>query len=235
MNPTSSYRCPQCFALTPSSEKIGGRPYFEVALSLTKEDDMKLSTFMKQFDDGSQVSNGCERLGQLLVDVGQLDKVQELYNALLEQTSNTHDRGRYYHLLGSIRNDQGDYKEALSFYERALEISQNILSANHLDVAISYNHIGSVYTNMAAYSKALTFYQKDLEIRQIMLSVNHPDLATSNNNIGSVYADMGEYSTAMFFYEQALKICRKSLSANHLDLKGVLDNIELLKSKPNKK
>jgi tetratricopeptide (TPR) repeat protein len=66
-------------------------------------------------------------MGQLLIRVGQLDKAEQLYKASLEQTSKANDQGRYYHQLGSIKGDQVDYKQTLSFYEQALEIWQKCL------------------------------------------------------------------------------------------------------------
>jgi Tfp pilus assembly protein PilF len=223
------------FRIGTIQAKDHGRPYFEVALSLTKDDDMELSNLIEQLDSDMQASDGWERMGQILIGVGQPNKAEELYNTLLEQTSNANNEGRYYPQLGFIKDAQGHYNEALFFYERAMEIFQKSPPANHPDLATSYNNIGLVYHNMGEYSKALASHEQALEIRQKSLPANHPDLATSYNNIGSVYDDMGEYSKALSSFERALEIFQNSLPANQPDLKTLNENMEFLKSVSHKK
>ena len=204
-------------------DKKGG--HVQVNLILTVDQDTQLNDLMKQLDGDVGSSSGWERMGRLLLKVGQPEKAEELYHTLLEQTTDRGDQGRFYHQLGCIKDAQGDYPEAVSFYERALEIKEKSLPANHPSLATSYNNIGTVYDNMGEYSKALSFYERALEIRQKSLPANHPDLATSYNNIGTVYDNMGEYSKALSFYERALEIRQKSLPANHPSLATSYNNI----------
>ena len=218
------------FRIGTIKRKDQGRPYFEVSLSLSTDDDLQLSTLMERLEDDTQASNSWERMGQLLMKVGQLDKAEELYHTLLEQTSNANDQSRYYHRLGSIKDQQGDYKKALSFYERSLDSWQKILPANHPSLSASYNSIGSVYINMGEYSKALSFYERSLEIQKKSLPANHPDLAASFNNIGMVYSGMDEYSKALFYYERSLDMRQNSLPANHPDLAASYNNIGVVYS-----
>ena len=209
-------------AINPMNQ---ARRHFEVNLNLTTDDDTQLRTLMEQFDDDIQTSNGWERMGRLLITVGQPNKAEELYRTLLDQTSNLSEQGQYYHQLGYIKDEQGDYKEALRHYDRALEIQQRSLPVNHPSLAISYNNIGSVYDNMGEYSKALSYYEKDLEISEKSLPANHPSLATSYNNIGLVYKNMGKYPKALSFYEKDLEISQENLPANHPDLAASQNNI----------
>jgi tetratricopeptide (TPR) repeat protein len=90
-------------------------------------------------------------LGQLLLKIDQFDKAEELYNVLLEQTSNAREKAIYYHQLGSVKDGQGDYRKAIEYYEQKLEIQQKTLPINQPDLAISYHNIGSVYDNMGQY------------------------------------------------------------------------------------
>ena len=96
------------------------RRHFAVNLTLTTDDDIELSTLMKGLADYVHASNGWERIGKLLITVGQPKKAEELYHTLLDQTSNLADQGHYYYQLGRIKNDQGDYKEAIRYYENAI-------------------------------------------------------------------------------------------------------------------
>ena len=197
----------------------------EVNLTFTADDDMQLRALTDQLGDKIRTLHGWDRMGHLLIDVGQPNKAEELYHTLLEQSSDPEDQGRYFHQLGYIKNLQGDYQEALSLYERALEIEQKNLPDNHPHLANTYNNIGLVYDNLGEFSKALSSHERALEIRQKRLPVNHPDLATSYNNIGSVYKHMGDFSKALSFYEKDLEINKKSLPANHPDLATSYNNI----------
>ncbi|CAF1512463.1 unnamed protein product [Adineta ricciae] len=199
--------------------------YHEVQLQLTADDDPQLRVLTDSIESGIGGGTGWHRLGRLLLNLGQLDKAEDLYTTLLELTSDKSDRALYYHQLGYLKDDQGDYKMAIEYYEKALEIREKTLPSNHPDFATSYNNIGLVYKNMGEYSKALSFYEKALEIREKTLPSNHPDLATSYNNIGGVCMNMGEYSKALSFYEKALEIWGKTLPSNHPDLATSYNNI----------
>jgi tetratricopeptide (TPR) repeat protein len=200
-------------------------PLYQVELKLTADDDEQLRTLTERMREETPGATGWQRLGRLLIKLNQFDKADELYKVLLEQTSDKSEKAHYYNNLGCVKDDQGDYKKAIEYYEQGLEIEQKTLPPNHPSLATSYNNIGLVYNNMGEYSKALSFYEKALEIRQKTLPPNHPSLATSYNNIGSVYDNMGEYSKALSFYEKSLEIEQKTLPPNHPSLATSYNNI----------
>ena len=91
---------------------------WEVQLTLTADDDPQLRLLTERMNEDVQGGTGWERICSLLISVGQVGKAEELYLTLLEQAPNDSDRGHYNHQLGYIRADQGDYQEALSYYEK---------------------------------------------------------------------------------------------------------------------
>jgi tetratricopeptide (TPR) repeat protein len=198
---------------------------YQVDLKLTADDDQELRTLTERIREEVVGATGWRRLGKLLIKLSQFEKAEELYNVLLEQTSDEGEKAIYYNQLGYIKDHQGDYEKAIEYYEKGLEIEGKTLTPNHPDFAQSYNNIGGVYNNMGEYSKALSFYEKALEIKQKTLSPNHLDLATSYNNIATVYMNMGEYSKALSFYEKSLEIRQKTLPPNHPDLATSYNNI----------
>ncbi|CAF0954952.1 unnamed protein product [Adineta steineri] len=191
---------------------------YQVNLQLTSDDDQQLRVLTDWIRKEAGGGNGWERLGDLLLTIDQFDKAEELYNILLEQTSNEYNKGLYYNQLGLAKDAQGDYKKAIWYYEQALEIYQKALPSNHRHLATLFNNIGRVYYQMGEYSKPLSFYEQALEIQQKTLPSNHPSLAISYNNIGSVYRKMGEYSKVFSSYEKALEIHQNILPSNHPDL-----------------
>ncbi|CAF1062420.1 unnamed protein product [Adineta steineri] len=199
--------------------------FYQIELELTSDDDQQLRLLTDHIREEAGSGTGWQRLGDLLITIGQFNKAEELYDVLLEQTSDEDEKPIYYHQLGCIKDDQGEYEKAIWYYEQALEFNQKILPSNHPSLATSYSNIGSVYNNMGEHSKALSFYEKSLEIFQKTLPSNHPDMASLYNNIGGVYYQMGEYSKALSFFENNLEIYQKNLPSNHPSLATSYSNI----------
>jgi tetratricopeptide (TPR) repeat protein len=123
-------------------------PIYQVNLKLTSDDDQQLrelTEFIRE-DDASKI--GWSRLGNLLLKIGQFDKVAEFYTALLEQTSDNSTRAGIYRNLGVVKQFQGDYKETPSFLEKSLKIKQKPLPENHPSFATTYNSIDEVCRSM---------------------------------------------------------------------------------------
>ncbi|CAF0940232.1 unnamed protein product [Adineta steineri] len=198
---------------------------YQVELQLTSDDDQQLRLLTDRIREEAVDSTGWKRLGKLLLKIGQFNKAEELYNVLLRQTTDESEKAIYYHQLGFVHWNQGDYEKAIWYYEKALVIQQNTFPSNHLDLATSYSNIGLVHTKTGQYSKALSSHEKALEIRQKTLPSNDPSLATSYNNIGNVYTKMREYSKALSFYEKALEILQKALPPNHPSVATSYNNI----------
>ncbi|CAF1588245.1 unnamed protein product, partial [Adineta steineri] len=191
---------------------------YQVELQLTSDDDQQLRLLTDRIREDADGDNGWERLGDLLLQIGQFNKAEKLYNVLLEQTSDAGEKANYYVCLGYTRNQQGDYEKAIWYFEQALKIQEQDLPSNDPLLATSYNNIGNVYDKTGEYSKALSFYEKALEIRENILPSNHSSLATSYNNIGLVYKNMGEHQKALSSHEKAFEIYQKCLPSNHPSL-----------------
>jgi tetratricopeptide (TPR) repeat protein len=214
------------FRINDIKSMDGNNRLFEVNLTLTGDNDQDLRVLTDRVrEESSPDSKGWERLGLVLLKMGQSDKAQEVYEVLLDQTTNESEKGPIYHQLGCVKVDQGEYQEAIAFYEKALAIGQQSLPRNNPNLTASYNNIGNVYNSMGDYLKALSYYEKSLAIQQQSLPPNHPDLASSYNNIGAVYSRMDDYLKALSYYEKSLAIKQQSLPPNHPDLAVSYNNI----------
>jgi tetratricopeptide (TPR) repeat protein len=198
---------------------------WQVDLTLTSENDQQLRALTERMQEETRGPTGWHRLGKLMILLGQFNKAEELCEILLKKTTDGDEKAHLYSMLGTIKNAQGQYTEAIEFNKKSIKINQKILSPTDPDLAASYNNIGTAYDNTGEYSKALSYYEKALEIEQKTLPLNHPDLATSYNNIGGVYTKMSEYSKALRYYEKAVEIQQKALPPNHPDLAGSYNNI----------
>jgi tetratricopeptide (TPR) repeat protein len=198
---------------------------WQVDLTLTSDNDPQLHALTECMREETRGSTEWFRLGQLMIKLGQFNKAEELYETLMKQPTNEDEKGRLYHMLGVVKDGQGNYTEAVAFFENSIKIKQEVLSSNHSGLTASYNNIGGVYKNMGEYSKALSYYEKALEIWQKTYPPNYSNLASSYNNIGLVYKNMGEYSKALSYYEKDLEISQKALPANHPSLATSYNNL----------
>jgi tetratricopeptide (TPR) repeat protein len=201
-----------------------------VKLTLTSNNNSQLDALTQRLREETAGSTGWHRLGILLIKVAEYDKAERVYKELLTQNnSNDAEKADIYHQLGWVKRKQGDYVEALSYYEKALDIWLKAFNPNHPTLFNAHNNIGSVYFLLGQYSKALSCYEKALEVCQTSRSEGHPDFGTCYNSIGLVYYNMGQYAKALSYYEQDLEISKKILSPNHIDLAASYNSIGLVR------
>ena len=165
---------------------------WEVHLTLVGENDQEMGDLTRHVRKEMGLSTGWDRLGWILLKIGQSEKAEPFYQMLLDKASSNTERAHCFNMLGSVYYGMGDHSKALSSYERSLEIDKVTLPPNHRNLTTPHNNIGMVYYNMGEYSKALSSYERSLEISKVALPLNHPDFAQSYNNIGMVYYNMGE-------------------------------------------
>ena len=130
-----------------------------------------------------------------------------------------------YNETGEMYLNQGDYPQALEYYQKALARNEKVLGKEHRDTAASYNNIGRVYYAQGNYPQALEYYQKALEIREKVLGKEHPYTSTSYNNLGLVYKAQGDYPQALEYYQKALEIREKGLGKEHSSTASTYNNI----------
>ena len=135
---------------------------YQVDLRLTSDNDEQFRTLTECIREEAAGPTGWGRLGNLLLKIGYVDKAEELYKVLLEQTFNESEKAVYYNQLGYVKDGQADYEKAIWYYEKALEIQEKTLPSDHPLLATSYNNIAVVYKNMQNALKQSHFMKKHL-------------------------------------------------------------------------
>ena len=211
-------------------EQLGDHPrLFRVELSMISEKDNDLRQLMDRIrEETFPKEDGWSRLGAVLWKMGESTKAQQVFEVLLQQTTDESARGPIYHQLGVMATDLGQYNEAIGYYEKSIRIEEKQNPCNHQNLANSYSSIGIVYHSIDDYPKALSSHEKALAIQQQSLPPTHSDLASSYNNIGNVYGRMGDYPKALSYYEKDQAILKQSLPPTHPDLAMSYNNIGLV-------
>jgi tetratricopeptide (TPR) repeat protein len=213
-------------AITPMD---GNHRLFQVELTLTRDNDKDLRVLTDCIrKETFPRSVGWDRLGQLLLKMGQFGTAEGVYKILLEQATNESVKAPFYHQLGIVKYNQGEYNQAATFYKKSIEIRRKVIPLNHHGLANSTVCLGNVYDELGEYQRALLLQEEALQIYQKILPPNHPNLAMLYNNIGNVYYSTGEYLKGLSSYEKALEIRQQSLPPNHPDLAKSYNNIGLV-------
>ncbi|CAF3786331.1 unnamed protein product [Adineta steineri] len=170
------------FRIGDIEQMDGNNHLYQVNLTLTNDNDQDLRTLSDQIrQETFPDEEGWYRLGLLMIKMGQFTKAHEIYKVLLHQTTNESDKANIYHQLGRIKQNQGEFQEALFYYEKARTIRQQSLLSNHPDLAMSYNNIGLVHHIMGDYPKALSSHENALAIRQ-SLPYNQTTITSLQSN-----------------------------------------------------
>jgi CHAT domain-containing protein/ribosomal protein S7 len=107
------------------------------------------------------------------------------------------------------------YDEALPLSERALEVRERLLGAEHRDVAAAINSLAGIYTGRGEYAKAEPLYLRALAIREKALGKDHPDTGESLDSLATFYYYKGKYVEAEPLYKRAIDIREKALGKDH--------------------
>ena len=200
---------------------------WSVDLTLTESNNEHLTSLDQLLREETKTSKGWFKLAQLMSMTRDYDHSKDIYFTLLELTPASDELriAHIYNELGVLNDQTGDYRSALSFYRKAIDIRRENLPPNHRSLCVSYNNIGEVQRQMGDYASALVSHTKTLGIKQKILPSNDLSFATTYNNIALANELLGEFSDALVFYGKALEIKQKVLPRNHQDLATTYNNI----------
>ncbi|AUP77747.1 tetratricopeptide repeat-containing sensor histidine kinase [Flavivirga eckloniae] len=168
-----------------------------------------------------------DSLEQKLIDAPKKDKI-EIYLQLVKKYSNTNvekaidyakqgleiakeenskERGTFYLKLGFLHNDVSEHLKALFYYEKALEVSEEL--DYELGIGKCYQNIGVTHVKMGNFDKALDYDLKALKIYE-----KHKEgklITMLTGNIGSLYScRLGDNENGLLYYNKALKLSEKN-------------------------
>jgi len=104
-----------------------------------------------------------------------------------------------YNNIGLIYDAQGSYDEALQWYMKDLEITEQI--GDRAGLATTYNNIASIHYAQGSYDEALQWYMKDLEITEQI--GDRAGLATTLGNMGVLEMERGQLQRALEYFSRS--------------------------------
>ncbi|XP_054712483.1 tetratricopeptide repeat protein 19 homolog, mitochondrial-like [Uloborus diversus] len=101
----------------------------------------------------------------------------------------------------------GLLKDALQYYEKAIDISEKINGTNHPQTITLLNDIGTVLTSMKDYESAITKFEKAIHSSKEL--DDKSDVPVYYFNLGCLFTNIGEIDKGEKACKMALKLAKK--------------------------
>ncbi|XP_078603819.1 uncharacterized protein LOC144877668 [Branchiostoma floridae x Branchiostoma japonicum] len=112
--------------------------------------------------------------------------------------------------LGCLWYNVGDNAKALSLFEQALKMYQELHgpTAPHHDTAMALANMGEVLEKSGNHFKAISFYEEALKMKEEVLgsTKENPDIASWLGYLGSAYHKAGDHTKSLQYRERALEM-----------------------------
>lgn len=123
--------------------------------------------------------------------------------------------------------DNGDYKNAVIYYEKNLTNDKTTYGVNHIYIGNDYFLIGECYSKIGKYDEAISNLKKALEIFESpkiqsakSASETKTDAAKFASDtaleLGNIYEALGEYKNALSYFKKERSINLKIYGENHI-------------------
>ncbi len=174
------------------------------------------------------------KLVALYESMGQLDKAELLFSELREiRAKEFSTKGfsiNYPDLSAFSQTDKkwssqyfklyfdGEYRKAVSYAEKLLELTKIKLGKNSRDYRSGLNNLALLFSKMGQYDKAEPFFLEVIGLRKKRWEegINN-GYAISLGNLAAMYKKMGLYEKAEPLYLKSSEIRKKELGENHRD------------------
>ncbi len=161
-----------------------------------------------------------------------IDKVFDEYRTIPDK--NHRNMANVYNMIATYYYNRGDYIVALEYYNKALNILEELASEELEKIAIANNNIGVTYNAMNKYEEAIEWFEKALVVAEEELPLLRSKIY---NSIGISYIHLNKYEMAMGCFNKALEIEEKFKGTDTLEAAATYHNIGgcyRLMSNPNK-
>ena len=120
---------------------------------------------------------------------------------------------------------EGQYSQAVSLTEEALELARQVWGEEHPNIATSLNNLAVLYKLQGSLAEVEPLYQEALAMRQRLFPGDYPDVAQSLNNLAGFYESQGRLDAAEPLIEEALAMTKRLFPGDHPDVADSLNNL----------
>jgi tetratricopeptide (TPR) repeat protein len=125
----------------------------------------------------------------------------------------------------NLASSLGDYDEAISHGEQALQLWDQAVGPDSLQVAGALSNLGVVYARRNQLDRAIDYLARAVEITEHRAGPDHPMLALRLNNLATLRMQEGKRDEALALLRRALEIYEAAYGAHHPEVAGTRLNI----------
>ncbi|CAM4901431.1 unnamed protein product [Rotaria socialis] len=198
--------------------------FWKVDIALINQNESDLSRYIEIESNKFNDFVGYEKLGELLIQMNELDRARDLYEMNIPLNSDS----KYiyvYNQLGSICLSLKNYKSALLYYNLALQTKSSESLNDYVTISNIHNKIGKILYEQEKFDEALEKFQNALSIQLEHLSSTHPSLVNTYDLLGMYYQQDDKYERALEYHQKKLKIQEKASQSNQADIASTHFNI----------
>ncbi|CAF1239095.1 unnamed protein product [Rotaria sordida] len=140
---------------------------------------------------------------------------------LLQNNDQSEKKAEIFNGIGLVAKKCSDYDQAISAYNKALEIVDTN-SSFWSEIAAN---LADIFRKKGNYNESHELYLKALKQLESMHGQNHPSIAEIMNNLGILLKKEGKYIEALDYLKQALKISKHYYGDKHASIGMYLGNI----------
>ncbi|RCR71432.1 tetratricopeptide repeat protein [Larkinella punicea] len=148
--------------------------------------------------------------GNLELAISFVQKSSSIY----QKTDNSYNYSVCLERLGSIHQALGKTDQALDFFQKDLQVTEELYRDNPKNeslkngLAISYQKLGSIHQALGKTDQALDFFQKETDLFEELYRDN-PKNESLKNGLAISYSKLGEIHQALGKTDQALDFFQK--------------------------
>ena len=122
------------------------------------------------------------------------------------------ETAQIYEMMGYYFGLNNRFNDAISIFQKKLQIELQLFGEKYEGVASTYYHLGCCYRDQGYFSLAIKYMHKSLNIIKILSKkVGSEGIATIYNSLGIVYLQKMDYDKTIFYCSKALNIRKKLL------------------------
>lgn len=171
-------------------------------------------------NDPLELAGQYSNLGHQYKTFGQIQKSFKYFTKALRIVETHNDgikKSFVYKGIAEVYQIKQDYKKALKFFEKALDLRKRFFDDQHPLIAQSYNDLGFIYNVMEQPDKSIPLYIEAMKRYENCYGDNHIDTASIYNNLGEAYRYSKQYSKAYPLIRKAMEIREREQGTDVLD------------------
>jgi eukaryotic-like serine/threonine-protein kinase len=170
-------------------------------------------------------------LGDVYINLWMFENARKMYEHALEIRLNRPvvpeaDVAQSFHNLGKVFNRVGEFQQADSLLNLALDVKIRLHSERHPSVALSIREIATLSFNLGKYDMAIDQYRRAVSIYERDAGADNDRIIQGiYGDIGWAYYVKGDYNMAELYIRQSLEKRRELYPEAHPELWTGLDKL----------